>query len=196
MEKKYIYYGIIIHKEEVTDKVFYNEMLNINNGYRNINIKGIAYTIYNMTVDFDDNCCIFHVRRSYKFLHDIYYKNYDVEIIEELKSLGYSKSNVAGVGKHLYTNANKALYYFTDNNFDNGGIGYVCDNIMTAKSIAAIQNENDVNQLFKFPNDEPEYCESFSCVDEWGDFEDTDYPKKMTPEEIIEYYKNFKFPEF
>lgn len=29
-----------------------------------------------------------------------------------------------------------------------------------------------------------------------GDFEDTDYPKKMTPEEIIEYYKTFEIPNF
>ena len=48
-------------------------------------------------------------------------------------------------------------------------MGYVCGNVLEARDIAAIQNDNDINQLFKFSNNEAEYCTCFSSVEEWGE---------------------------
>jgi hypothetical protein len=196
MKKIYKFYGNVIKTEDVDNLDFREEISDINNGYRSIDIDNIIYRIYNINIDIENETTIFDVKRAFSFSYSIYYPNYNNEIIEELKRLGYSQSSVAGNGKHLFTNAHKALFYFTDSDYNNGGIGYVCNNVLEARDIAAIQNECDINQLFKFPNDEPEQCTCFSHVDEWGDFEDTDYPKKMTPEEIIEYYKTFEIPNF
>lgn len=190
MKITYNLYANPINTTEISDWDFRRMISDINNGYVDINIDNKIYQVIRVNIDILAKETIIDLIYKFSFSHCIYYPNYNEEIIFELNRLGYAKSTVAGKGKHLFTNGYKGLYYFTDNDYSNGEIGYVCNNVLEARDIAAIQNSNDINQLFKFPNSVPEHCTCFSCVDEWGDFEDTDYPKKMTPEEIIEYYKN------
>lgn len=185
------FYGNPISVTEIGDSDFRNI---IDNGY--ISINNNTYRVIRINIDILSDETIIDVIRKFSFSHCIYYPNYNKEIISELNRLGYVESNVAGKGKHLFTNANEGLYYFTNNDYSNGGMGYVCGNVLEARDIAAIQNDNDINQLFKFANNEAEYCTCFSSVEEWNDREDSTCPHKMTPEEIIEYYKTFEIPNF
>ena len=201
MKKIYKFYGNIIKTEDVDNLEFIlKEISDVNNGYKNINIDNIIYRICNINIDIENDITIFDVKRTFSFSYSIYYPNYNNEIIDELKRLGYTQSIFSGKGKNLFTNGNKGLYYFTDNDYSNREIGFVCNNVLEARAIAAIQNDNDINQLFKFSNNflnvEPEYCTCFSYADEWGDLVDSIHPQKMTPEEIIEYYKTFEIPNF
>lgn len=170
MNKIYKFYGSTIKIEDTDNWDFRKEISDINTGYRSIDIDNIIYRICNINIDIENETTVFDVKRAFSFSYSIYYPNYNNEIIEELKRLGYSQSSVVGNGKHLFTNPHQALFYFTDADYNNEGMGYVCNNVLEARDIAAIQNECDINQLFKLPNDEPEYCTCFSHVDEWGRF--------------------------
>jgi hypothetical protein len=121
------------------------------------------------------------------FQYEAYIKMKSDNIIQELEMLGYTKSDVAGEGKYMFIS--NGCYYFTDNDYSKGGLGYVCETAKQFIAIAAIREDSDIYQWFKFPNNEIEKCECISYIDEFGDFEDSPYPTKLTPEEILKYIK-------
>ena len=96
MKKIYKFYGNIIKTEDVDNWDFRKEISDSNNGYRSIDIDNIIYRICNINIDLENEITTFDVKRAFSFSYSIYYPNYNNEIIEELKRLGYSQSSVAG----------------------------------------------------------------------------------------------------
>ncbi len=143
---------------------------------------GDNYIMSDCVYNIFDEVVTVTLKRDTKFLYDVFIPNYNQSIIEQLEYIGYAKSDVAGSGKHLITSHN-GYFYFTDNDYSDGGMGYVAEGTK-ALAIAAITNDTDRNQWFIFPNGHCEFCEGDSAIDEWGDFEDTEYPRKMTVNEI------------
>lgn len=150
------------------------------NGFNYI-MTNCNYDMFNDTIDI-----AIRLRKSFKYA--IYVPNYTKHLIEQLEYIGYIKSEVSGEGKHLMT-SELGYYYFTDCDYTGGGMGYVCENIIHASGIAAICDHTDKYQWFMFPNGECDFCENDSVIEEFGEFEGTDFPRKLTPEEI---YKNLE----
>lgn len=143
--------------------------------------KGAVYNLFTNTLE------IVLVNKV-KFTHDIFVPNCPEHLIEQLEYIGYVKSELSGVGNNLITNGTQGKYYFTDNDYSNGGMGYVCDKPDVALAIAAIRNDSDKYQWFMFPDKEYEFCENDNVIEEYGEFENTIYPKKLTPEEIYQIF--------
>lgn len=146
------------------------------------------YIVTNCYYDLFENTVDAILTFAPKFKYDAYIKMKSDKIIQELEMLGYNKSDTAGEGEYMIISSN-GHYYFTDCDYSKGGMGYVCETAKQFIAIAAIREDCDIYQWFKFPNDEIERCECMSRVDEFGDFEDTPYPTKLTPEEILVYIK-------
>lgn len=125
------------------------------------------------------------------FQCDAFLKNWDNNIIGDLEMLGYTKSEVSGEGKNIITNAHLGLYYFTDCDYSNGGMGYVCETSRQFIAIASIQDKCDIHQWFRFFDGDIDKCGCLSRIDEWGDWEDNPGPIKLTLEEILTH-KLFK----
>lgn len=143
---------------------------------------GVKYIMSDCNYNIFDNVVIVTLQKRVMFLHDTFIPNYTNEIVKQLQTLGYSESTVAGTGKHLITSS-LGYYYFTDNDYSDGGMGYVAEGTV-ALAIAAITDNTDINQWFIFPDGSIDFCECNSRVDMWGDFEGTEYPRKMTVNEI------------
>jgi hypothetical protein len=127
------------------------------------------------------------------FANDIFVKNYNDDLVDYLEYIGYVKSDICGTGKNLITNAAQGKYYFTDNDYSNGEMGYVCENNNIACGIASIRNDSDIYQWFRLHDGQVEYCCCMSYIDEWGDYEENEkYPIKLTPEEIINQFNTSK----
>lgn len=151
---------------------------------KKINIGGKYYIIKNANYDLFEDVISIVITPEIRFSYDIFVPNYDEYIIKQLEMIGYVKSEVCGVGPNLITNAHLGLYYFTNCDYSNGGMGYVCENPNVALAIAAIRNDSDKYQWFEFPYNEIDFCENDNAIEEFGEFEGTIYPKKLTPEEI------------
>ena len=147
---------------------------------------GFKYVMTNCNYDMFNDVIDIAIRLKMEFKHSIYVPNYTKHLIEQLEYIGYTKSEVAGTGKHLMT-SNLGYYYFTDNDYTGGGMGYVCENIIHASAIAAICDHTDKYQWFMFPGEDCDFCENDSVIEEYCEFEGTPYPKKLTPEEIYKY---------
>lgn len=144
------------------------------------------YIVNNCYYDLFENAISIVITPKIKFSYDIFVPNYKQDVINALEMLGYVKSEVCGTGPNLITNAHFGLYYFTDCDYSNGVMGYVCNKIDHAIPIAAIRDDSDKYQWFKFPYDEIDFCENDNVIEEFGNFEGTIYPQKLTPEEILE----------
>lgn len=153
---------------------------------KRINIGGKYYTIKGANYDLFEDVISIVITPEIKFSYDIFVPNYKQDVINALEMLGYVKSEVCGSGPNLITNAHLGLYYFTDCDYSNGGMGYVCNKIDHAIPIAAIREDSDKYQWFKFPYDEIDFCENDDVIEEFGNFEGTIYPQKLTPEEIYQ----------
>lgn len=176
----YIYNGKVINQIESTpDEVIAIYKGLKNHKYRNDNTN---YIISDCVYNIFDEVVTVTLKRDITFLYDTFIPNYKKSTIEQLEYIGYVKSDVAGNGKHLIT-SHRGYYYFTDEDYSSGIMGYVAEG-PTALAIAALTNDTDRNQWFIFPNGQCEFCESDSVIDEWGDFNPTEYPRKMTVNEI------------
>lgn len=144
------------------------------------------YIVTNCYYDMFENTMDVILEFAPKFKWDAYIKMKSDNIIQELEMLGYAKSEVSGEGEYMFISSN-GYYYFTDCDYSNGGMGYVCETPKQFIAIAAIREDSDMYQWFKFPNNQIEKCECISYIDEFGDFEDSPYPSKLTPEEILQY---------
>lgn len=144
------------------------------------------YIVTNCYYDMFENIMYVILEFAPKFKWDAYIKMKSDNIIQELEMLGYAKSEVSGEGEYMFISSN-GYYYFTDCDYSNGGMGYVCETPKQFIAIAAIREDSDMYQWFKFPNNQIEKCECISYIDEFGDFEDSPYPSKLTPEEILQY---------
>lgn len=145
------------------------------------------FIVNSVNYDFFNNHLEIVLTNKIAFKHDIFIKDYTDYTVTGLEYIGYTKSDVSGSGKNLITNAFQGKYYFTDCDYSNGGMGYVCKNNTHALAIAAINDNTDKFQWFQFPYNKYEFCEVDNVIDEYGKFEGTEYPKKLTPEEIIKY---------
>ena len=167
-------------KQDTISEIDVNQFKEMKN-YR-LNHKNIKYYIYKCVYDIFDSVLTVFLKRVNNFKYDTFIPNYKQSIIEQLEYIGYVKSKVAGNGKHLITNHN-GFYYFTDEDYSSGGMGYVAEGTV-ALAIAALSDDTDKNQWFLFPDGLCELCENESAIDEWGDFEGTPYPRKLTVNEI------------
>ena len=127
---------------------------------KKINIGGKYYIIKNANYDLFDDVISIVITPEIRFSYDIFVPNYDEYIIKQLEMIGYVKSEVCGVGPNLITNAHLGLYYFTNCDYSNGGMGYVCKTKEHAISIAAIRDDTDKYQWFEFPYNEIDFCEN------------------------------------
>lgn len=179
------------------------------NYYFNSQILFSEYIISFDTIDINKNHKLYHDNKLYiitncyydlfektvnvilkyapKFQYDAYIKTKSDYIINSLHELGYVKSDNSGKGEYMFIS--NGYYYFTDFDYSKGNMGYVCETPEQFLAIAAIREDSDIYQWFKFPNNEIERCECISRIDEFGDFEDSPYPTKLTPEEILKYIK-------
>lgn len=171
--------GQILFTEKLLNILFFRKKKN-----SIIEYKGNKYILCSCNYDIFDNIIDIVLKLKYNFKYSIFIKNYEERLLELLDNIGYTKSDVCGSGKNLITN-NLGYYYFTDLDYINGSMGYICNNTSQAIAIAAINDHTDKNQWFMFPDGEYELCEYDSFIEEYGEFENTDYPKKLTPEQII-----------
>ena len=171
--------GYLVKQDTISehDVNQFKEMKN----YR-LNHKNTKYYIYKCVYDIFDDVLTVYLKRVNNFKYDTFIPNYKQSIIEQLEYIGYVKSKVAGNGKHLITSHN-GFYYFTDEDYSSGQMGYVGEGTV-ALAIAALSDDTDKNQWFIFPDGQCEFCENDSAIDEWGKFEGTEYPRKMTVNEI------------
>jgi hypothetical protein len=160
---------------------------------KKINIAGKYYIIKTANYNLFEDVLNIGIIPEIRFTYDIFVKNFNEYLIDGLEFIGYTKSDVSGTGKNLVTNAAQAKYYFTDCDYSNGCMGYVCNYNTHALAIAAINNNHDKFQWFQFPFNEYEFCEVENVIEEYGKFEGTEYPKKLTPDEIIKYIEGVNF---
>lgn len=177
--------GNLLYSDECSHKD-----INKFNGFKNKEFvyDGHNYIMTNCNYDMFNDVVDIAIRLKMSFKYSIFVPNYTNSLITQLEYIGYIKSPVCGTGKNLMT-SELGYYYFTDNDYTGGGMGYVCENIVHALGIAAICDHTDKYQWFKFPFDEYDYCESDNVIEEFGEFEGTEYPRKLTPEEILNNIK-------
>lgn len=176
----YIYNGKVIDRIDSTPE----EAIAIYRGLKNHKYTkdNTNYIISDCVYNIFEDIVTVTLKRGTNFLYDTFIPNYNQSIIEQLEYIGYAKSDVAGNGKHLIT-SHRGYFYFTDNDYSDGSMGYVAEGTK-ALAIAALTNDTDRNQWFIFPDGQCEFCDCDSRIDEWGDFEGTEYPRKMTVNEI------------
>lgn len=160
---------------------------------QDLTIDGKRFKVNSVNYDFFNHHFEVVLTNKIKFTYDIFVKDFNEYLIAGLEFIGYTKSDVSGTGKNLVTNAAQAKYYFTDCDYSDGCMGYVCNYNTHALAIAAINNNNDKLQWFQFPFNEYEFCEAENVIEEYGKFEGTEYPKKLTPDEIIKYIEGVNF---
>lgn len=115
-------------------------------------------------------------------------------LIAELMVLGYTpmyyswNNNVEG----KYLVCEQQTWHCTGSN--NKPDAIFTDDVNLFLALAALRNDHDQYQWFRHPTGEVLMCECQSYIDMWGDFEDGNYPKKLTADELVEYFKLAKAP--
>lgn len=169
-----------------TEKIMSIDGLYINKNQK-LNHNNILYTVTNCYYELFEKVVYVVLTYTPKFQYDAYIKTKSDYIIDNLHELGYIKSYNSGEGEYIFIS--NGYYYFTNSDYSQGGMGYVCETPEQFLAIAAIREDCDIHQWFKFQNNEIERCECMSRINEFGKFEDSLYPTKLTPEEILKYIK-------
>lgn len=160
---------------------------------QDLTIDGKQFKVNSVNYDLFNQHLEVVVTNKIRFTYDIFVKDFNEYLIDGLEFIGYTKSDVSGTGKNLITNASQGKYYFTDCDYSDGCMGYVCNYNTHALAIAAINNNHDKFQWFQLPFNDYEFCEVENAIEEYGKFEGTEYPKKLTPDEIIKYIEGVNF---
>jgi hypothetical protein len=81
---------------------------------QDLTIDGKQFKVNSVNYDLFNQHLEVVVTNKIKFTYDIFVKDFNEYLIDGLEFIGYTKSDVSGIGKNLVTNAAQGKYYFTD----------------------------------------------------------------------------------